>query len=97
MLMDASFSVGFTYGYSWCPASRDATQCTELTEGGSYLSANGALPPAALPIPSGDHKIAAAPGLSHVDCQISATQALHLHCGSYCHNDLGRPIDPQNP
>ncbi|SPE23875.1 hypothetical protein SBA2_170031 [Acidobacteriia bacterium SbA2] len=46
MLMDASFSVGFTYGYSWCPASRDAIQSTELTEGGSYLSASGVLPPA---------------------------------------------------
>ena len=44
MLMDASFSVGFTYGYSWCPASRDATQNTELTEGGSYLSAHGVRP-----------------------------------------------------
>jgi len=39
--MDASFSVGFTYGYSRCPASRDATHSTELTEGGSYLSAYG--------------------------------------------------------
>jgi hypothetical protein len=46
MLMDASFSVGFTYGYSWCPASRDATQSTALTEGGSYLSAYGVSPPA---------------------------------------------------
>jgi len=46
MLTDASFSVGFTYGYSRCPASRDATHSTELTEGGPYLSAYGALPPA---------------------------------------------------
>ena len=30
MLMDAAFSVGFTYGYSRCPASRDATQSTEF-------------------------------------------------------------------
>jgi len=40
-LMDASVSVGFTYGYSRCPASRDATHSPELTEGGSYLSAYG--------------------------------------------------------
>ncbi len=38
MLMDASFSVGFTYGYSRCPASRDPTHMAGLTEGGSYLS-----------------------------------------------------------
>jgi len=42
--MDASFSVGFTYGYSRCPASRDATHSTELTEGSPYLSAYGSLP-----------------------------------------------------
>jgi hypothetical protein len=43
-LMDASVSVGFTYGYSRCPASRDATHSTELAEGGSYLSAYGVKP-----------------------------------------------------
>ena len=48
MLTDASFSAGFTYGYSRCPASRDATHSTELTEGGSYLSAYGVSPPAHL-------------------------------------------------
>jgi len=42
MLMDASVSVGFTYGYSRCPASRDATHSARLTEGGSYTSAYGA-------------------------------------------------------
>jgi hypothetical protein len=41
MLTDALFSVGFTYGYSRCPASRDAIRSTELTEAGSYLSAYG--------------------------------------------------------
>jgi len=39
MLMDAPVSVGFTYGYSRCFASRDATHSAGLTEGGSYLSA----------------------------------------------------------
>jgi len=42
--MDASVSVGFTYGYSRCPASRDATHSTGLTEGGSYLHAYGPNP-----------------------------------------------------
>ena len=46
MLTYALFSVGFTYGYSRCPASRDATHSTELTEGSSYLSAYGVSPPA---------------------------------------------------
>ncbi len=41
MLMDASVSVGFTYGYSQYPASRDATHPSGLTEGGSYISAHG--------------------------------------------------------
>ena len=41
MLKDASFSVGFTYGYSRCPASRDVTHSAGLTEGGSYISAYG--------------------------------------------------------
>jgi len=40
-LMGASVSVGFTYGYSGCPASRDATHTAALTEGGSYISAYG--------------------------------------------------------
>jgi len=53
MLMDASFSVGFTYGYSRCPASRDATHRTDLTEGSSYLSAYGPLAWARLGRPFG--------------------------------------------
>ncbi len=52
-LMDASVSVGFTYGYSRCPASRDAAHSTELTEGGSYPSAYGPLAWALLGHPFG--------------------------------------------
>jgi hypothetical protein len=44
MLMDASVSVGFTYGYSRCPASRDATHSTELAEGALTLAHMGLRP-----------------------------------------------------
>ena len=44
---------GFTYGYSRCPASRDAAHSTELTEGGSYPSAYGPLAWALLGHPFG--------------------------------------------
>ena len=53
MLTEASFSVGFTYGYSRCPASRDATHIAGLTEGGSYLSEYGPLAWAVLDRPFG--------------------------------------------
>ena len=39
--MVASFSVGFTYGYSRCPASRDASHSAGIVESSYYLSPYG--------------------------------------------------------